>query len=1316
MFTTMTSSDFASLIKGRKLDPGLLKRLNVAMLAINQLIEVADEKQLIDDAIRSWVAELKDAAYDADDFIDELGYEAIRAEAEAASQTATGKMLSFFSYRNPFKDGINGKLKKLLERLDGLIKLKNTHGLDVDTGNKVLTTKPPTTSLVLESCIYGREADKETIMNLLLSNDRSSDDLGVITIVGTGGVGKTTLAKLMYNDSKVQEHFQVSAWICVSEEFDVNKITKDILEELSGKASDNRTLHQLQIELRGRLTQKKFLLILDDVWNESDREWDLLQTPLKYGAKGSKIIATTRHLNVASVMSTTDTYHLNPLTSDDCWMIFSSCASLDGNLSARPELETVGRQLVEKCQGLPLAARTLGALLHTEQDVEKWEKILKSNLWDLHDEILPALILSYQYLPSYLKQCFAYCAIFPKDYRFQKEELVLLWMSEGFISSPEVEKEFEEIASEYFDQLVSRSFFQQSSGMATCFTMHGLIHDLSEYVSGEFCFQLDGNDLSKITTRTRHLRYARTTKDASRKIEDIYRARVLRTFFSSKAIWWNVDYKSIDNDVINGLLSTLSNLRVLSFYGYKVVELPNSIGNLKHLRYLNLSLTCIKELPAMICTLYNLQILIMQSCKELEVLPDSIGKLKQLQHLDLCQTAIGMLPDSVVLLTNLYHLDLTETKLQEMPLQIGKLTKLQCLTDFFVGKRSGSSIKDLEELHHLRETLRIWNLQNVVDSADTFGSPLKSKKDLKRLELRWDGDADDSSHEVMLMEKLQPYVQLSSLNIDGYRGTTFPVWVGDSAFTHIVTMELAGCKNCYCLPSLGQLVSLEKLSIKAFDSLRTIGEELYVSTTSTENPFRSLKTLEFEDMPEWEELTPFVAENVGDTFPLLEQLYLTNCPKLRQTVSSHLPSLETLRIRDCQLLRIPSLPSKSVVFKMELRDMSRSLMLETSTDGMHSVRITGYGSQYAGINEMEPINCLSTTLEEIDIEKCPSLKCFPLELFPKLKSLSIKNCESLESLCNEEEIPKDLDSLTSVRISECPKLVSFPKGGLPARNLNDLALLTCSTLTCLPDSMDSHLPSLMELTVGQCPEIECFPEGGLPSKLQILKICACDKLVAGHMQWNLQSLPSLLYFSIDSNKELESFPEETLLPCTLTTLGILSIQNLKSLDEQGIQQLSALKELKISACPNLESFPIGDLLPTLESLEIISCDKLVSGRSQWNLQAITSLLQLKFFENDEVESLTREMMLPSSLVSLEIRDLYSLKSLEGLQQLTSLRDLKIYRCPDLMAIPEEGLPSSLSSMSILRCPFLEQRCQQDKGEDWSKISHIPNLEIGHYNI
>ncbi|CAN0916928.1 Putative disease resistance RPP13-like protein 1 [Linum grandiflorum] len=1291
MFTTMASSEFAALIKARKLDAGLLKRLNVAGKVVNQLIDDAEEKHLTDDAIRNWVAELKDAAYEVDDFIDELGYEAIQAEVEAASQTATGKMLSFFSYRNPFKDGINGRLKKLLERLDGLIKQNDVHKLSVDSGNRQSSSIAPSTSLVQESCVYGREGDKNAIMNLLLLNDRNSDDLGVITIVGTGGVGKTTLAKLIHNDSKVQEHFQISAWVCVSEDFDVNKITKDILEELSGKAADNRTLNQLQIELKGRLTQKKFLIILDDVWNENDHDWDLLQTPLKYGAKGSKIIATTRNLNVASIMSTTDSYHLNPLTNDDCWVLFSNCASVDGSIDTLPELETIGREIVGKCEGLPLATKILGALLHSEQDVEIWKKILSSTLWNLDDNILPALILSYHYLPSYLKQCFAYCAIFPKDYKFQKEELVLLWMSEGFISQMEGEKEIEELACEYFDQLVARSFFQQSSGLSSCFTMHGLIHDLSEYVSGEFCFQLDGNDLSKITKRTRHLRYARTSKDASRKIEDIYRARVLRTFFSSKAIWWNVDYKSIDNDVINGLLSTLSNLRVLSFYGYNLVELPNSIGNLKHLRYLNLSLTCVKELPAMICTLYNLQILIMQSCKELEVLPDSIGKLKQLQHLDLCQTAIGRLPDSVVLLTNLYHLDLTETKLQEMPLQLGKLTKLQCLTDFVVGKRSGASIKELEELHHLRETIRIWNLQNVVDSADTFGALLKRKKHLKRLELRWHGDADDSSHEVMLMEKLQPYLELNSLKIDGYRGTTFPVWVGDSAFTHIISVELIGCKNCYFLPSLGQLPSLEKLSIKAFDSIRAVGSEFCVSVTSMEMPFRSLRTLEFEDMPEWEEWTPFVEESEGGRFPLLEELCLTNCPKLKQTLPSHLPSLQLLRIRGCQLLRIASLPSDSVVFRMEARDMLRMVMLETSTAGLHSVRVNAFGSKAAGSDPMEPVRSFSPSLEEIDIEQCLSVKCLPLEMFPQLKSLAIKNCQNMESLSSHEECLDELVSLSSLKISECPRFASFPKGGLPAPNLTNLTLLTCSNLTCLP---------------------EC----GLPSKLQTLKICACDKLVAGHSQWDLQSLPSLVHFSMDSNKGLNSFPKETLLPSTLITLRISSIQDLKSLDDKGIQHLTCIKELKISACPNLESFPVGDLFPTLESLEINDCDKLIAGRSQWNLQAITSLLHLKFFENDEVESFPAVMLLPSSLISVEIWDLYSLKSLEGLQQLTSLRKLKISRCPELYAIPEEGLPSSLSSLTILRCPFLEQRCQQDKGEDWSKISHITNLEIGYYNI
>ncbi|CAN1190388.1 Putative disease resistance RPP13-like protein 1 [Linum perenne] len=1308
MFAVRSSSEFAGLVKSKKLDAVMLDRLIETMTTVNQLIENAEEKQLIDDAIQNWAADLKNSAYYAHDFVDLLAYEVLKSQAEASTKTTTGKMISYISKRNPFRDGINGKMKRLLERLDAVIKLKDDLGFSADSGEKQSSIKPST--IVHESCVYGREGDKEAIMKLLFLNEQSSDELGVIMIAGTGGVGKTTLAKLVYSDSKIQEHFQIGAWISVSEKFDADGITKEILEGISGKSSDNRTLDQLQIELKGRLAHKKFLLILDDVWDENDGDWDLLKRPLKHGAKGSKIIATTRHLNAASALPNSETYSLSPLTNDDCWTLFSNCASVDGSLSASPELETIGREIVEKCQGLPLAVKTVGALLHSEQDAETWRKILSSTLWNLETKIVPALILTYHYLPSYLKQCFAYCAIFPKDYTFEKDELVHLWMSEGFIGQPEGDKETEETAFEYFDQLVARSFFQQSSDMASCFTMHALVHELCEFVSGEFCVQLDGNDSSKITKMTRHLRYARTAKDASWNVEDICEARALRTFFSSEATWWNVDYNSIDSDVLYGLFIALRKLRVLSFCGYNLVELPDSIGSLKHLRYLNLSLTSVKELPATICVLYHLQILILKSCKELEVLPESIGKLKQLQHLDLCQTAVGSLPDSVVLLTNLYHLDLTETKLQEMPLEIGKLTKLQCLTDFFVGNHSGSSIKELEELHHLRETLRIWNLQNVEDPVETLADLLKTKEHITRLELRWAGDADNSSHEVMLMDKLKPCVELNSLKIDGYRGTTFPAWIADSVFTNIVSMELTGCKNCYCLPALGQLVSLEKLSIKAFDKLQI----LEFCGTSAEKPFRSLKTLEFENMPEWEEWKP-VEENVDESYPLLVELCLTDCPNLKQTLPSHLPSLKTLRIIGCKLLRVASLPSNSAAFKMEVRDSSRKVLIETSAEGMHSVHLTGYDSENAGTDEMEPVHGLSATLEEVEIVKCLSINCFPLDSFPKLKSLSIINCGGLESLSSNEEIPDDLDSLCSLTIFECPKLVSFPNGGLPAPNLTLLSLSTCSSLTSLPEYI-SELPSLVELTVCHCPEVEFFPEGGLPSKLETLNICNCDKLIAQHLQWNLQELPSLSHFSINLNKGLESFPDETLLPSTLTSLSISRIQNLKSLDSKGIQHLTALKELKISSCRSLEPFPVGEWFQSLESLEISTCNKLISGRSQWNIQAMTSLLHLKLYENEEVESFTGEMLLPSSLISLDIWDLYGLKSLEGLQQLTCLKELKISRCPDLQTIPEEGLPPSLCSLSILRCPFLEQRCQQDKGEDWSKISHIPNLEIGFYNV
>jgi hypothetical protein len=237
----------------------------------------------------------------------------------------------------------------------------------------------------------------------------------------------------------VKEHFNIDAWVYVSEEFVVFKVTKTILEAVTSSISDIKDLNQLQLRLKECLTEKKFLLVLDDVWNETHDHYETLCKPFKYGAQGSKVIVTTRSDRVVSVARAMS-HRLMELPEEDCWSLFAKHAFHDGNSNAHGELEVIGRKIIKKCGGLPLAVKTIGALLRSKPDVHEWDKILTSELWDLSiDEIgniLPALRLSYKYLPSHLKRCFAYNSIFPKDYAFKKDQLIMLWMAEGFLQQP----------------------------------------------------------------------------------------------------------------------------------------------------------------------------------------------------------------------------------------------------------------------------------------------------------------------------------------------------------------------------------------------------------------------------------------------------------------------------------------------------------------------------------------------------------------------------------------------------------------------------------------------------------------------------------------------------------------------------------------------------------------------------------------------------------------------------------------------------------------------------------------------------------------
>ncbi|GLT60931.1 hypothetical protein SLA2020_336710 [Shorea laevis] len=347
-----------------------------------------------------------------------------------------------------------------------------------------------------------------------------------------GGIGKTTLAQLVYKDKRVKEHFDLQAWVCVSDEFDVFRVTKTVLEAVTSSSCDMKDLNLLQVTLYEKLMGKKFLLVLDDVWNENYVHWEMLSNPFKSGVLGSMIIVTTRNDGVASIMRTVPTHRLKTLLEEDCWSLFAKHAFHDYNSDAHPELEIIGRQIVKKCEGLPLAAKAIGSLLRSKLGVDEWEKILKSELWDLpidETNILPALMLSYKYLPSHLKRCFAYCSIFPKDYVLEKDEVVLLWMAEGFLTET-TNKRMEEVGEDYFLALASRSLLEQSSGNNLGFVMHDLVNDLSKFVSGKFTFRLEVDHSPEIVNKTRHVSYHRDKFDNYKKFEALYEAWRLHTF------------------------------------------------------------------------------------------------------------------------------------------------------------------------------------------------------------------------------------------------------------------------------------------------------------------------------------------------------------------------------------------------------------------------------------------------------------------------------------------------------------------------------------------------------------------------------------------------------------------------------------------------------------------------------------------------------------------------------------------------------------------------------------------------------------------
>ncbi|XP_062113804.1 putative disease resistance protein At3g14460 [Humulus lupulus] len=1041
-----------------------------------------ENKKIKNPGVEKWLNDLLEAVDDAEDFFGDIQYDALKFKITEA-ETERRKVRKLFNFSNPFNSVQrirNNNMEEILMRLEYLANQIGNMNLE----KNVVEVKPlemlfVKTSLPDEPEVYGRKNDKDALMKSLTSNDVGGDQkiYDVIPIVGMGGIGKTTLAQTLFNDERVRNMFEPKVWVYVSDKFDAIAVTKTILQQVApDDAHNDMDLNSLQVNLAKKLMGKKFLIVLDDAWADDYVQWKEVMKPFNNGVKGSKIIVTTRNRTVSDSIGTVDPHYLKELSKDECWELFAKHASR-GNLNMfieNPRLESIGRKVAKKCNGLPLAAKVLGGLLRSTLDAERWEQIAKSNIWELTDKrskILPAALeVSYHYLPTHLKKCFAYCSIFPKGYGFQREELVLIWMAENLVKHSEGNRRMEEVGDEYFDELVSLSFFQVNTEYSTdsYFGMHDLIVDLAKAVSGKYCCLLEHNeDVDKFEKKTRHLGCATKVLCYGDKISTYdFKATRLRTFLSIRSGFGG---SLVPKEVEHDLLPKLKCLKVLSFRDCGITDLADSISDLKYLRYLDLSGTKIVMLPESVTVLYNLQTLKLDNCYLLETLP------KDMHHL-----------------INLRHLIISKTRLVEMPSQISKLTKLQMLTTFVVGKDSGAKIEELAKLSSLRGELSIKKLENVAHITKASDQVnVLDKKLLEILSLVWTAYfVVDPKHGEVVLEMLSPNTTLKQIEILGYPGTKFPNWIGDDSFNNIVDIKLSRCRHCSNLPPLGQLPSLKILHISSFNSVTTVGAEFY-GNSSAKKPFSSLETLSFSSMSSWEQWHSMQTEDAA-TFKKLKTLEISNCPKLIGDLPRFLPSLTKIEISNCHYFEALSMSDGQC---QELTSLSISYChsFVSFPNGLIAPKLREFRISLCPKLKWLPEKMTSlSSLKSLTIESCPLIKTIPEGGLPiSLSKLRINYHQLLRMKWNRQTLP----NLRDVRVEgDEEDLESFPEEGLLPATITILRIFSFPKLRGLDKNGLSQLTSLQQLYIWFCPELQTLSEEGFPTSLSSLWIADCTLL------------------------------------------------------------------------------------------------------------------------------------------------------------------------------------------------------------------------------
>lgn len=947
------------------------------------------------------------------------------------------------------------KIKEVSSKMSHVFERRKNFGLKVHESSSVRDILEKTTSLP-PTYIVGREEEKREVLKMLIRPfgdvQVGEPKLSVLAIHGMGRIGKTTLAQQIYNDKKTSMHFDMRLWVHVSYEFDLEKVTRSILDSIGEVQSSGINLDTPQRRIQKKLKGKRYMLVLDDFWNEKPHEWEKLIRPLHKGAPGSVIIVTTRTRLVAEMVCTISSPPLKKLSDNDCYSLVSQHASRDDEY-ARAKLHALRSEIIEKCNGMPEKAISLGDQLRREDDREKWNEIIVK--WgeghtfpEERNGFINSMRLSYSRLPSNLKPCLAYCSIIPKDLQFEKEWIVQLWMAQNFIAKQN-EQRIEDTGNTYFDWLVERSFLQRTRTSLNRdqyeYSIPDMVHEVARHTSAEECCMFELGKPYYLTNTTRHMSIVFTREQLSCTHDPftvIYQCKGLYTLLFIGGFLINHPLQLPDD-----LLDSLGKLRTLDLSYCNLAPLPTNIGDLKHLRYLQLRNSNIQELPESISNLYNLQTLGLRNCFLLRKLPKETRCLQKLRHLDLHLDYLHPNADQTI---PSYEM------LESMPPNIGLLPNLQVLSRFVVSTRRHCGIDELRNLNGLQGDLSISNLDLVNNPDDAEKANLSEKRHIKRLEFHWRGDrvlhecSMERTKTQKVLENLKPSSSIEELNIMGYTGEFLPSWLSLTCLSNLQTVFLSDCTNCILLPPLGNLPQLQDLHIKGMHSLQSIDCEFCGSNTIC---FPSLKKLVFENMASLEKWS--ADENCE--LPHLSELVLKDCANL-QKLSHNFPSLTKLTTERLPaffgLRRYPSLKYLKVVACGDwIWDSWRCLS-----------------------------SLFSLTLSQLSFQTLPA--DLP-KILSSLRNLEISHCDNLTML-PDNWIPS---GVTYLCIRQCPMLRELPKGLETLKALEDLEIQDCANLEFLPEL--KNLKALTRLEISSCQSFVFLPSEGLPDALHFLTISDC---------------------------------------------------------------------------------------------------------------------------------------------------------------------------------------------------------------------------------